>query len=197
MLFLKLLPATLGFAVLQVALRMAKEGDLVRRLQARDPRAMADLYHHYGRLTYSVVFRIVGDASVAEALVQEIFLRVWTRVQTFDATRAAIGPWVLTLARNRAIDHMRSADGRRRLEDPTLFPPLESSAWSAERMQRLKTAFEKLSATQRQVIELAYFEGLSQTEIAEKLQQPPGTVQPWMRSALRGLREALAEAASA
>jgi RNA polymerase sigma-70 factor, ECF subfamily len=201
----ELLTATLGFALLQVALRLAKDGDLVRRLQARDPRAMAELYDHFGRLTYSVIFRIVRNASVAEDLVQETFLRVWNRVQSFDGTRGAIGPWVLAVARNRAIDHLRSADGRmeaagvdlNKLENTNLFSHIDMSALSIDRVQRLATAFQKLSATQRQVIELAYYEGMSQTEMAEKLQQPLGTVKTWMRGALKVLRDELAGVAVA
>ena len=205
MLLLKLLPAGLAFAILQVALRLADDADLVRRLKAREPRAMNDLYDRYGRLAYSLICRIVRNPSTAEDLVQETFLRVWNRVQSFDAERGALGAWVLTVARTRAIDHLRSVDGRMEagaieldhLERPGLFAKLDSAALAMDRVRRLKSAFEKLTPAQRQVIELAYYEGMSQTEMAERLKQPLGTVKTWTRSALKILRDELAEVAIA
>lgn len=203
--FLKLLPAALLFQVLQVLLRFKDDPDLARKLQARDPHAMADLYDRYGRIAYSLIFRVVRNGAVAEDLVQETFLRVWNRVQSFDPSRGALGPWILTVARNQAIDYLRSVDGRMssgaleldRLESPTLFSDFEDSAVSIDRARRLKTAFEKLNPQQRTVIELAYFEGLTQTEMADRMKQPLGTVKTWVRTALKVLRDDLAEAASA
>lgn len=203
--FLKLLPFALAFQVLQVVLRFKDDSELARRLKARDPHAMAELYDRYGRLAYSLIFRVVRNAAVAEDLVQETFLRVWNRVQSFDQQRGALGPWILTVARNRAIDYLRSVDGRMssaaleldRLENPGLFCDFEDSALAIDRVRRLKTAFEKLNPQQRMVIELAYYEGLSQTEMANRMKQPLGTVKTWVRGALKILRDDLAEAASA
>jgi RNA polymerase sigma-70 factor, ECF subfamily len=202
---LKLLPAGLAFLILQVALRLGEDAGLVRRLKAREPKAMNDLYDRYGRLTYSLIHRIVRNPSTAEDLVQETFLRIWNRVQSFDAERGALGAWVLTVARNRAIDHLRSVDGRMeagaidldQLERPGLFARSDTAALGIDRVRRLKTAFEKLAPAQREVIELAYYQGLSQTEMAERLKQPLGTVKTWTRSALKILRDELAEAAIA
>jgi len=201
----KLLPVTLAFGILQVVLRLADDADLVRRLKVREPKAMNDLYDRYGRLMYSLILRIVRNPSTAEDLVQETFLRIWNRVQSFDAERGALGAWVLTVARNRAIDYLRSTDGRMQagameldqLERPGLFAKLDSAALAIDRVRRLKSAFEKLTPTQRQVLELAYYEGMSQTEIAERLKQPLGTVKTWTRSALKILRDELAEVAIA
>ncbi len=205
MLLLKLLPAALAFGILQVVLRLADDADLVRRLKAHKPKAMNDLYDRYGRLAYSLIYRIVRNPSTAGDLVHETLLRVWNRVHSFDAERGALGAWVLTVARNRAIDHLRSVDGRMeasaieldQLERPGLFAKLDSTALAIDRMRRLKSAFEKLTPTQREVIELAYYEGMSQTEMAERLKQPLGTVKTWTRSALKILRDELAEAAIA
>jgi RNA polymerase sigma-70 factor (ECF subfamily) len=202
---LKLIPAVLGFALLQVVLRREDDADLVRRLKAREPKAMADLYKRCGRLAYSVILRIVRNAGVAEDLTQETFLRVWNRVASFDAERGALTPWVLTVARNRAIDHIRSQDGKLeanavdldRLERPGMFADLEASALTIDRARRLKSALEKLNANQRAVIELAYYEGMSHTEMAERLQQPLGTVKTWTRTALQILRSELTEVAVA
>lgn len=201
----KLLPAVLAYGVLQVLLRFKDDAELARRLKAREPQAMADLYERYGRLAYSLIFRVVRDAAAAEDLVQETFLRVWNRAQSFDPRRGALGPWVLTVARNRAIDYVRSIDGRMsagsqeldRLEHPGMFCDFEDSALAIDRARRIRGAFEKLNPNQRAVIELAYFEGLSQTEMAERMKQPLGTVKTWVRSALKALREELVEAAGA
>jgi len=163
----KLLPVGLTYALLQVTLRFKDDSDLAKRLKDRDPRAMTDLYERYGRLAYSLIYRVVRNAGAAEDLVQETFLRVWNRVQSFDQTKGALGPWVLTVARNRAIDYLRSVDGKMsagtleldRLETPVMFSNFDDQALSMDRARVLKTAFEKLTPTQRQVIELAYFEG--------------------------------------
>jgi RNA polymerase sigma-70 factor, ECF subfamily len=205
MLLFKLLPAGLALGILQVFLRLAEDPSLVRRLKAHEPKAMNDLYDRYGRVAYSLIYRIVRNSSTAEDLVQETFLRVWNRVQSFDAERGALGAWVLTVARNRAIDYLRSVDGRMEasaiqldhLERPGIFAKLDATALVIDRVRRLKSAFEKLTPAQRQVIELAYYEGMSQTEMAERLKQPLGTVKTWTRSALKVLRDELAEVAIA
>src|SRR5580692_3502203 len=201
----RLVPAMLFYAILQVAMRFKDDADLARRLRARDPHVMAKLYDRYGRLAYSLIYRVVRDTGVAEDLVQETFLRVWNRAQSFDAERGALGPWILTVARNRAIDHLRSTEGRMtagaleldRVENPALFADFEDRALTLDRARRLKDAFTKLTPVQREVIELAYYEGLSQTEMAERLKQPLGTVKTWVRSALKALREELSGVAIA
>ncbi len=204
-LFLKMSLASLAFAALQVVMRAAGDSTLIRRLQERDPKALSEVYDRYGRLVYSIIYRIVRNPSLAEDLVQETFLRIWSRAASFDAEKGAIGTWVLTVARNRAIDHVRSTDGRLqagamdldRLENTSLFAQLGTDALSLDRMRRLQEAFQKLTPTQRQVIDLAYYEGLSQTEMAERLKQPLGTVKTWTRSALKLLRDELAGVAIA
>src|SRR5829696_3228995 len=164
------------------------DGDLVQRLQRRDPQALADLYDRYGRLTYALILRIVKDTGTAEDLVQETFLRVWNRVQGFDAERGAIGPWLLAVARNRAIDYLRSAGGRERnalefeeTDHPALYTDMEPGLLLSDSARHVKAAMERLPSNHRQVIELAYFEGLSQTEMAERMGQPLGTVKTWVR----------------
>jgi len=177
------------------------DADLVRRLQRRDPRAMAELYDRYGRLVYALILRVVRDGGIAEDLVQETFLRVWNRVQGFDAERGGLGAWLLAVARNRAIDYLRSAAGRMRnavevpeTDHPALFADMEKELFNSDRVRRVRTALEKLSANQRAVIELAYFEGLSQAEMAERMKQPLGTVKTWVRTALKSLRDELGTA---
>ena len=200
----RLIPISLALALLQVALRFRDDADLARRLRERDAGAMRELYDHYGRLIYSLIQRMVRNSAAAEDLVQETFLRIWNRMPAFDQERGALGPWVLTVARNRAIDYLRSADGRMsagaldldRMEHPGQFCDFDNRALSLDRARMLKEAFEKLTPNQKTVIELAYFEGLSQTEMADRMQQPLGTIKTWVRSALKVLREQLTEAAT-
>jgi RNA polymerase sigma-70 factor, ECF subfamily len=178
-----------------------REGDreLAERLQRRDASAMGDLYDRFGRLVYSVIFAIVKDSGVAEDLLQETFLRIWNRMQGFDAARGALGPWLLTVARNRAIDYIRSAGARaeknafelEEREHPSLFKDAEVQVLDQDQARVIQQAIAKLTENQRKVIELAYYEGLSQTEMAERMGEPLGTVKTWVRTALKKLREDL------
>ncbi len=181
-----------------------KENDrgLAERLKRREPRAMTELYDRYGRLAYSLTYRIVHDVGIAEDLVQDTFLRVWNRTQGFDVERGALGPWLLAVARNCAIDYLRSSSGRmsrssvemQEAEHPASFTNFDAEVLSGERVRRVRRALDKLNENQRHVIELAYFEGLSQTEMAERMGQPLGTVKTWVRTALKNLREELGAA---
>jgi RNA polymerase sigma-70 factor (ECF subfamily) len=181
-----------------LALHAETDVDLIGRLQRRDPQALAELYDRYGRLAYSLILRVVRDTGVAEDLVQETFLRVWNRVQGFDADKGSIGPWLLAVARNRAIDYLRSTTGRARnsleldaSDHPALYSDMEKDLLVSDKARRIKAAMLKLSPNQREVIELAYFEGLSQTEMAARMGQPLGTVKTWVRTALKNLRDEL------
>lgn len=181
------------------------DAELVERLQRRDPQALAELYDRYGRLVFSLILRIVRDSGVAEDLVQETYLRVWNRVQGFDAQKGSVSPWLLAVARNRAIDYLRSAGGRERnatefeeTDHPDLYVDMERDILTSDKARILKQALSKLPPNHKQVIELAYYEGLTQTEMAEKMGQPLGTVKTWVRAALKNLREDLgAQAVSA
>ncbi|HEX4133427.1 MAG TPA: sigma-70 family RNA polymerase sigma factor [Bryobacteraceae bacterium] len=190
-----------------LALQMSADHDqsLAIRLQRRDPEAMGDLYDRFGRMAYSVILAIVRDAAIAEDLLQETFLRVWNRVHAFEAGRGAIGPWLLAIARNRAIDHLRSIGARMDRnsyeldvrEHPSLFVDMEREVLNTDHARLIGKAISKLSADQRKVIEMAYYEGLSQTEMAERMGEPLGTVKTWVRAALKNLREALGQAVAA
>ncbi len=180
------------------------DGDLAARLQRREPAALAELYDRYGKLAYSLIYRVVRDTGVAEDLVQETFLRVWNRAQGFDAERGALGPWLLAVARNCAIDYVRSSGGKMArgamelecAEQPAVFVNFEADLLSQDRARRVRAALGKLNENQRHVIELAYFEGLSQSEMAERMGQPLGTVKTWVRTALKNLRDDLGEKAA-
>jgi RNA polymerase sigma-70 factor (ECF subfamily) len=196
-----------GIPGILLALQMSGQHDeeLARRLQRRDPNAMGELYDRFGRLAYSVIVAIVRDTGVAEDLVQETFLRVWNRVHAFEISRGALGPWLLAIARNRAIDHLRSLSARIDRnsfeldvrEHPSLFVDMEREVLNTDHAKLIRKAIAHLSASQQKVIELAYYEGLSQTEIAARMGEPLGTVKTWVRTALKHLRQELGQAVAA
>ena len=185
-------------------LRFPGEGDLASRLKARDAEVIGQLYDLYGKVAYTIILRIVRDQAVAEDLVQETFLRVWNRSQGFDAERGALGPWILTVARNQALDYIRSVQGRvwksmisADNDHPGAFRDWEGDLLEGVQIQQVRSALDRLTENQRTVIELAYFEGLSHSEMAERIQQPLGTIKTWIRTALKALREELSATASA
>jgi RNA polymerase sigma-70 factor (ECF subfamily) len=196
---------TIPGLLLALELSGEHDEDLARRLQRREPQAMADLYDRFGRLAFSVILSIVRDAAIAEDLVQETFLRVWNRVHAFEAGRGALGPWLLAIARHRAIDHVRSVGSRMdrnsfeldAREHPSLFVDMERDLFNTDHARIIRQAIAKLNANQQKVIELAYYEGLSQTEMAERMGQPLGTVKTWVRTALTILRGELGQAVKA
>lgn len=193
------------FPILFALADVQADREIARRLKNREQEALGTLYDRYGRLAFSLILRVVKNSAVAEDLVQETFLRVWNRAQAFDEEKGALGPWVLTVARNRAIDYLRSVNGRMSQnmyelsgnEQQSMFGDLEKDILNSDRARILREAFQKLNENQKAVLELAYFEGLSQTEMAEKMKQPLGTVKTWVRSGLQALRAELGEALTA
>ena len=180
-----------------------EERALVLRLQRRDPQALAELYDRYGRMAYSLVLRVVRDGAIAEDLVQETFLRVWNRVHSIDSEKGSLGPWLLAIARNRAIDYLRSSAGRERkaveldeTDHAPLYSGMEADILISDQARRVKVAMEKLAPNYRTVMELAYFEGLSQSEMAVQMGQPLDTIKTWVRTALQSLRDELGVVAS-
>lgn len=176
------------------------DAELGRRLLSHDQSAMADLYDRYGRLAYFLIYRIVGDATAAEDMVQETFLRVWNSIHHYDPQRAPLGRWVLSVARNRAIDYLRSWEGRvsrsgcpiQEWDQPSAEPNAESDLMTADLIQALQAAMSKLNDRQQTVLNLAYVEGLTQMEMAERLKRPLGTIKTWVRAALQSLRTEMA-----
>ena len=155
--------------------------DLLHRLKAQDPQAIAELYDRYGRLLYTIIFRIVNNPGVAEDLVQETFLKAWNRAAGLNEDYGSVGPWLLSIARHCALDYKKSSHARLTSQvemDDNSFPPMtiENDLLCSDQGRLLTHAFQRLSPNQRQIIEMAYYEGLSQTSIAERLKQPLGTI---------------------
>jgi RNA polymerase sigma-70 factor (ECF subfamily) len=172
------------------------EAGLLARMAQGDETALTALYDRLSSLAYGIALRIAGNPEAAQDAVQEAFLRVWRRADRFDATRGRARPWFLRVVRNLAIDQMRSRGVRGRAEmqqatDVSLEVPSEQPfdvASRAERASRLRAALELLPADQRRTIEIAYFEGLSHSEIAERENMPLGTVKTRIRDGVQRLR---------
>jgi RNA polymerase sigma-70 factor (ECF subfamily) len=179
---------------------IAAEDDvtLVKRLKSREAQAMVTLYDRFKGLAFSVIFQCVRDQAIAEDLTQETFWRVWNRIQSFDAGRGKLEPWIATIARNRAVDFLRSNRNAPHysldsIEANAKFFSTESAAKYVERERLVSKALESLSPAQREVIELTHFQGFTQTEIAEYLKRPLGTIKGTIRAALKVLRETMQE----
>jgi RNA polymerase sigma-70 factor, ECF subfamily len=169
-----------------------KNGVLVRRLREHDPEVMGDLYDLYGRLLYVLVVRIVRNPSVAEDLVQESFLRAWNRSAQLSEEYPAVGPWLVMIARHCALDYLKSSQAHfAQVSIDEVKPPvttIDQDILASDRARLIEGAFRNLSENQKRVIQMAFYEGLSQTAIAERLHQPLGTVKGWARSALSRLK---------
>jgi RNA polymerase sigma-70 factor (ECF subfamily) len=183
-----------------------RDDELVERLHGRDLSAFEALYDRYGDLVYSVSLRVVGDPYVAEDVTQDVFLRVWRRPELFDLRRGKFVTWLLSVTRNRSIDQRRSQARRLRHEslpstdeeeavipsgddrdDPALATVL------ADERAAVRQALEVLPPEQKLAIQLAYFGGFTQQEIANKLGQPLGTVKTRIRLGMQKMRGALQE----
>ena len=160
---------------------------------------MLALYDRYARLLYSIILRAVNDRSVAEDITQEVFLRVWNRIATFDEEKGNFEGWLVTVARNRAFDYLRSVRNApdlsplslTDLERTNLFSVDDREADRLALADAVQVALKGLNQDQREVIELTHFQGMTQTEIAGQLKKPLGTVKGLVRSALKSLRSAM------
>src|SRR5918992_767135 len=180
----------------------AADLEAIRRVARGDADALALLYDRHSRIVYSLAFRIVGDPPEAEEVVQDVFAQAWRQAERYDTTRGAVVAWLLMITRSRAIDRVRSRrglpplapDGEKGLAamaDPAEGPELQTL--SAEQVRRLKRALDTLPLQQRMTIQLAFYEGLTHVEIAERLEEPLGTVKTRIRLGLLKLRSAALE----
>ena len=166
---------------------------LLTRIQSGDQEAMSALFDRYGTMVYSVALRVLKDAGEAEDVMQEIFVQVWKNPGAFVSGKGSLGGWLVVVARNRSIDMIRR---RRPTEQVELFalPSSTNLAREAERnslLGKIRGVMVSLPEEQRNSVELAFFEGLSHSEIAEKTGDPLGTVKTRIRLALTTIRKAL------
>lgn len=159
-------------------------------MRSGDTRALAELYDRHNGLLYSLAMRIVRRAADAEEVMQESWLQAWRGAGSYNSSRGTVGAWLVTLTRSRAIDRVRSEGSRQRAEQGAGFdppPPSEDASTAAVQSQlseRVNQALDQLGPQHRQVLEMAYYGGLTQTEIADRLKTPLGTVKSWTRQAL-------------
>lgn len=167
---------------------------LVTAIRSGDQAAMAELYDRYSAIVYSVALRVLQDTGAAEDVLQEIFMQLWRHPGAFDASRGNMGAWLAVIARNRAIDALRRRKPEDDIEDVVVSvePDFASVADRARVMEKVRGALDGMPAPQRAALEMAYFEGLTHAEIAEKTGEPLGTVKTRIRTGLLSLRKVLA-----
>lgn len=183
-------------------LQRLDDAELVTLTGQGEVRALEVLYDRYARAAFAFAVRIVGDPLEAEEILQEAFLRVWQQANRFQHARGSFASWLLSITHNLAIDALRRQQRRPQRADMVDFfevlrtevdtaVDLEEAAVVAELRQQVQAAMAQLPERQREVLELAYFQGLTQREIAELLDEPLGTIKTRMRLGLQKLQEAL------
>jgi RNA polymerase sigma-70 factor (ECF subfamily) len=192
-----------GAGTLQAASgKLAPDQDAVQRMaRGDDADALKTVYDRHIRAVFSLALRIVSDEGEAQDVVQDVFTQAWTQASRYDPARGSVSTWLLTMTRSRAIDRLRSRRAKpdsTRLSDDLAVVELPDPARGQEHAMlqdeaatRLRAALQELPLLQRVAIELAYYEGLTQSEIAERLEQPLGTVKTRIRTGLLKLREVL------
>ena len=168
---------------------------LLERVTARDQHALAELYDRHSGLLFALIVRIVRDRAEAEEVLQEVFLAVWTRAASYNATLGSPAGWLVGFARNRAIDHWRSSGVRARTLESVEAPPggdnPEQAASRNQERGRVRSALDTLPDEQRALIEQAYFRGMTHSELAETFALPLGTVKTRVRAGMQALRRQL------
>ena len=175
-------------------LLMADE-DLISLVGEADPAAFAALYDRHGGASYSLAYRLMGERTAAEDLVQDVFLKVWRSAGGYRAARGSVRTWILSIVHHRGVDQLRALASRRRTQDrveataPRSQPSEAfSSAWRNSQRDHVRMALDSLPAEQLKILELAYFSGYTHVEIAELLDIPLGTVKGRMRLGLKKIK---------
>jgi RNA polymerase sigma-70 factor (ECF subfamily) len=162
-------------------------------MRSGDARAMAMLYDRYSSIVYAVALRVLSDSAAAEDVLQEVFLKLWRNPGSFDGTRGALGPWLAVISRNHSIDVLRKRHPQTDLDDVVLSvePDMAGDAERVMAMEKVRGAMGAMPAAQRAALEMAYFQGLTHTEIAAKTGEPLGTIKTRIRAGLLALRKAV------
>ena len=166
---------------------------LMERVRTREEPAMAKVFDRYAGLVYSVALRVLNDSAQAEDVTQEIFFQLWRNPFSFSSSKGSLATWLVVVARNRAIDLLRQRRPSEPVDEVSLASPvnLESEAERNTMMQRVRGILRDLPEDHQRSLEMAFFEGLTHSEIAEKTGQPLGTIKTRIRSALISLRKRL------
>lgn len=166
--------------------------DLMEAIAQGDEAALGQLYDRYSGLVYSVALRVLRDTGAADEILQDVFFQLWRKASQFDASRGAMGSWLVVMARNRSISRLRrkSSVEETNVEEIAVAQPyrMENSLMAREMLAKVRGAMDGLPPAQRDAVELAYFEGLTHSEIAERTGEPLGTIKTRLRSAMETLR---------
>jgi RNA polymerase sigma-70 factor, ECF subfamily len=170
-----------------------EDSALLARVQRGDEQAMASLLDRYSKVVYSVALRVLRDPAAAEDVLQEIFMQVWRNPEGFRATRGSLGGWLAVVSRNRSIDFLRRRRPTGSVEDVVLASPCNLGEESERNLmtEKARSLIVTLPQEQRKTLEMAFFDGLTHSEIAEMTGEPLGTVKTRIRSALLVLRKGL------
>jgi len=167
------------------------EREMIAGIRGGREAAMTQLYDRYSAIVYSVALRVLGDTGAAEDVVQEIFMQLWRKPESFDASRGSLGAWLAVIARHRAIDALRKRKPETHIAEVViaLDIDLEEEAGRKIAIEKVRGALAGMPPEQRKAVELAFFEGLTHSEVAAKTGEPLGTVKTRIRSALMTLRK--------
>lgn len=170
------------------------DSDLIARLKKREPEALGDVYDRYGHLAFALILHIVKDRAIAEEILAASFLVLWNRIHRYPQNRGGLGLWLLAIARDRAVYRLRAGENWYTLPNqvsaentPAVFIEPRVREHAPEEIRRLRNAFVQCKEIFCILLELAYFEGLSVSELAARLEESVETVEAWLRAALDGL----------
>jgi RNA polymerase sigma-70 factor (ECF subfamily) len=171
---------------------MSSDLATVTAVKAGDQSAMAHLYDRYSPIVYAVALRVLGDTGAAEDILQEVFLQLWRNPGAFDSARGTLAAWLAVITRNRAIDALRKRKPVTDIEDViiSVAPDLASDADRTRVAAKIRGVLSSMLPLQRSALEMAYFEGLTHSEIADKTGEPLGTIKTRIRAGLLALRKA-------
>jgi RNA polymerase sigma-70 factor, ECF subfamily len=192
-----------GSGSASLSLEQISDEVLMRAIAGGETWALETLYQRYGRLLYSLVYRMIADRQVAEDLLQEAFLSIWQRAVSYSPQLGAVRSWLVSIVHHRTIDHLRYVRRRAVLKEATweeaeqdeqlTFPDAWDETWRTLQSETVRSALMKISTEQRMMIELAYFQGWTQSEIAKGCSLPLGTVKARIRLGLIRLKRVLEE----
>jgi RNA polymerase sigma-70 factor (ECF subfamily) len=168
-----------------------KEKEFTGHLLSQDAKRFALVFDRFSQALLGIVFQIVKDEELAQDLLQEVFVKIWNNAITYDPNKSRLFTWMLNIARNTAIDHLRSKQGKANKKIESIEQAQVQKVSLQPEYTGLKKIISELKEDQREIIDLAYFEGYSHSEIAEKLNIPLGTVKTRCRSAIRELRKSV------
>ena len=181
--------------------RRSSDDEILRRIVAGEPAAVDDLYERFRRPAFALARRILADDTLAEDVLQDVFLSVWRDPGAFDGRRGSFASWLLAMVHHKAVDAVRREESQRRrqglaqddlvLQEPLSARDVEDEAWARTVAQRVRSALGELPAAQREALTLAYYGGYTQREVAALTGAPLGTVKTRMLAGMRRLREGL------